>query len=293
MHAPLYSSRDSDAMIWLTIVTATYNRRNKLARTIRSVQAQTVQKIEHIIVDNMSQDGTEQLVKDYQEKANYPIIYIRERDTGIYNAINKGIKRARGKWIHILHSDDAYYSDRSIENMIDNKYDPFDVLCGAILKDTAGEVGLQYYKPYFDENLKTYYFPHPGTVIKRDFYKIHGNYDERFKIISDTIFNVRNYPKAKYRVFDEILVIMDGSGLSNQLSVRGILELYWLDLIFDKSPLFCRLKLAISQSCDLFNKKFQLTHKLRLVSGIFGFELFKRNTNQMNYAIPVWWNNID
>ena len=101
-------------MVKLSIITATYNNVIGLKRNIDSVLNKTFKDKEHIIVDNLSNDGTDLLVKDYAGNAGYPVIYIRERDNGIYNAFNKGIKAANGKWVHILNSDDCYYNDSSL-----------------------------------------------------------------------------------------------------------------------------------------------------------------------------------
>ena len=91
-------------MIKITVITPTFNRAIKLKRNIESVKSQTFLDIEHIIVDNMSMDGTEQIVKSYQQEASYPVTYIRERDTGPYEAMNKGkvqmIQQVRKGWNH-------------------------------------------------------------------------------------------------------------------------------------------------------------------------------------------------
>ena len=236
---------DNLLMIKLTIVTPTYNRVKELKRNLESVKAQTFKDIEHIIVDNMSQDGTDELVEEYQRNVDYPVVYIREKDTGIYNAMNKGIKKARGEWVHILNSDDTYYSEENIECIVDEKNKPFDLLCGAIVIDN-GKEGKVFWKPNFDEKINHYNFPHPGIVIKRDFYKTYGLYDERFKIVSDSIFGIKNYPAAKYLLMDETLVIMDGGGISHRGSFRNTCEFLYHLFVYHKFPFIHKLELTIS-----------------------------------------------
>ena len=223
-------------MIKLSIVTPTFNRAHKLERNLDSVLSQTDNKIEHIIIDNLSDDDTPKIVEAYKKKASYPVIYIRKRDSGPYNAMNKGIKRARGEWIHILNSDDAYYSEKSIEYIVDKKNDQYDLLCGSIVVD-KGDKGMITWYPSYDEKINHYNFPHPGTVIKKFFYEAHGLYDERFRIVSDGIFGARNYSKARYALFDEILVIMDHGGLSSQKSWRNSYEYLYHLFVYHKFPL--------------------------------------------------------
>ncbi|GAI64996.1 unnamed protein product, partial [marine sediment metagenome] len=68
-------------------------------RNLESVSSQNFKNKEHIIIDNLSNDGTEDLIKNYKTNVTYPVIYIREKDFGIYNAMNKGIRIAKGDWI--------------------------------------------------------------------------------------------------------------------------------------------------------------------------------------------------
>lgn len=260
-------------MIKLSIVTATYNRVEKLARNIAGVLAQTCQEIEHIIVDNMSTDGTKELVEAYQQKAPYPVVYIREKDTGMYNAMNKGIKKANGEWIQILNSDDAYYLDRGAEKIIDKNHDQYDILCGSILIEESNDFIL--WKPSHNSKLRHYRFPHPGTIIKKEFYENHGYYSEYFKITSDAIFGIKHYAKANYVILDEILVIMGAGGVSQRKSIRNTGE-YLVTL--------------------WYYHKFPISNKIRRTIGhIRHFLSMEREQKQLsysndhNYEIPEWW----
>ncbi len=84
-------------MTKLSIVTATYNRINELRKNILSVANQSLKDKEHIIIDNLSTDGTDKLINDYSKEVDYPVIYVREKDNGAYDAFNKGIKIANGE----------------------------------------------------------------------------------------------------------------------------------------------------------------------------------------------------
>jgi glycosyltransferase involved in cell wall biosynthesis len=231
-------------MTALSIVTATYNRAAKLERNINSVLTQDCHDIEHIIIDNLSDDGTDQLVTHYQQMAPYRVIYVRERDSGMYQAINKGIRRATGEWIHILNSDDVYSSDRSVGMMTRKEHAKFDIVCGAVLltdNQTGKTICL---RPAYHEKLSHCDFPHPGTIIKKSFYETHGYYDERFKMVSDSIFNAQHYMKASYLILDEVLVLMEAGGLSYQFTVRNVCEYFYYLFLYPRFPLGHKLRLA-------------------------------------------------
>ena len=102
----------------VTIVTITFNlskagREKYFRQCLESVHNQTYENIEHIVVDGASVDGTAELIKEYADKGW--IKYISEPDKGIYEAMNKGVKMADGKYITFLNSDDYYNEKTGVE----------------------------------------------------------------------------------------------------------------------------------------------------------------------------------
>lgn len=91
----------------ISVVTAVYNRKNTIKDAIHSIQNQTYLNIEHIIVDGGSTDGTVDILR---EGIIPSMSFVTEPDNGIYDAINKGIRRSTGEIIGLLHSDDIYAS---------------------------------------------------------------------------------------------------------------------------------------------------------------------------------------
>lgn len=83
----------------LSIVTINYNNAEGLRRTLASVAAQTYRDIEHVIVDAASTDGSVDIIKEYAEKADYPVSWISEKDKGVYAGMNKGIEIALGRCV--------------------------------------------------------------------------------------------------------------------------------------------------------------------------------------------------
>lgn len=94
----------------ISIVTPTWNRAGHLRNAIESVARQNALPFEHIIVDNMSTDATKKIVEEYASIAQYNVIYIREKDNGIYEAMNKGIKYSSGEAVYFLNDDDRFFS---------------------------------------------------------------------------------------------------------------------------------------------------------------------------------------
>lgn len=101
----------------ISIITVTYNSAKTLKETLESVLKQKYTNYEHIIVDGLSKDNTIEIVKEYEEKYNGKLKYISEKDTGLYDAMNKGIKMATGDIIGILNSDDIYAHENVLQEI--------------------------------------------------------------------------------------------------------------------------------------------------------------------------------
>lgn len=105
----------------VTVITITYNliaagRKDTIQQCLKSVHDQTYGNIEHIIIDGASDDGTIELLKTFENRGWIEIF--SEKDNGLYDAMNKGIRKARGKYIAFLNSDDFYHDNRGIEKTV-------------------------------------------------------------------------------------------------------------------------------------------------------------------------------
>jgi glycosyltransferase len=98
----------------VSIVTPTWNRSRTLALAIESVEAQSPPPFRHVIVDNLSEDDTPDLVQSYQRRAPYSVVHLRERDSGIYDAMNKGSLAAGGEALYFLNDDDRLLAPDSL-----------------------------------------------------------------------------------------------------------------------------------------------------------------------------------
>ena len=228
----------------ISIVTPTFNRVKELKCNFDSVAKQTYKNKEHLIIDNLSSDGTEELIKKYKTEVSYPVVYIREKDFGIYNAMNKGIKNASGEWIHILNSDDYYYSNDSLAIFFSEPVEAFDIIAYSIMvKNTSfGNDTLRKCDPEFVPDVKAYRFPHAGVFIKKKFHESHGYYSEKYKILSDSMFLAKNLPKANFKINNTPIVIMLNSGISGKFSPRRTYEFLAYNFICLNAPLRLKLK---------------------------------------------------
>ena len=99
----------------VSIITVVRNARKTIEQTINSVLSQTYKNIEYIIIDGASTDGTQEVIKKYENQLTYSV---SEVDQGLYDAMNKGIQHARGDIIGIINSDD-WYECNAIQKVVD------------------------------------------------------------------------------------------------------------------------------------------------------------------------------
>lgn len=99
----------------LSIITVCYNDRIGLELTLKSVSSQTCREFEYIVIDGASTDGSAELLKQYSDIIDYSV---SEKDTGIYNAMNKGISHAKGEYCLFLNAGDSLYSEDTIDKTI-------------------------------------------------------------------------------------------------------------------------------------------------------------------------------
>lgn len=203
----------------ISIITITYNSAKSLQRALDSVQSQHYKDIEHIIVDGASTDGTKDLIAAYA-KQHPNVRWVSEKDDGIYNALNKGIRMATGDVIGFLHSDDVLYSSDSIGHIAAAFGDEtVDVVYGDLQYCNGGKVVRRWKSNDFNPSALKYGWmpPHPTVYVRRKVYEQVGEYDEWFRISADFDMMIRIF-KAGYcsKYIPEVLVSMETGGASNK-----------------------------------------------------------------------------
>lgn len=215
----------------ISIVTINYNNAEGLRRTLASVAAQTYHDIEHVIVDAASKDGSVDVIKEYADKADYPVSWSSKKDKGVYNGMNIGIKRATGDYIQILNSGDVLAAPDVTEKMIAALNDKMSrdksldegvpILYGNMLKSYDGKTivhrdtcGSGMYTP---ESFLYFYkgtLNHDCAYIRRDLFDKYGLYNEDLKICSDWEWYVKAIAlggeKAVYTDIDVTIFDMNG-----------------------------------------------------------------------------------
>lgn len=200
-------------MVKITVITVVKNNRAGIEKTIKSVLSQTQERIEHIVVDGMSNDGTTEIISKYKKKLKH----IREHDNGIYQAINKGIKAARGEYIGLLHSGDEYCNEYSLDRAIYFiEKNNLNASSSNMLYKNKKKL-IRYWKLPIQKLNKFSIFKiaHPTLIVKRKLISNPG-YSERYSISSDVEFmlNLSKLRNLKYGYYDHDLQINQYGGIS-------------------------------------------------------------------------------
>lgn len=206
----------------ISIITVVYNNERTIKDALESVCGQTYGNIEYVIIDGGSRDKTVVIINDFKDKLGY---FISEKDNGIYDAMNKGIKASTGDVIGILNSDDLYHDSTVIQTVMDyfNQDVNLDIVFGDLVyvkSDNVDKV-IRYWKsrPYFKK-----YFemgnvpPHPSLFVKRKVYEQAGYFDLNYKLAADYEFMLRIFKKYSFKsnYINKIIVKMRLGGATNQ-----------------------------------------------------------------------------
>ena len=205
----------------ISIITATYNSGAHISDCVRSVNNQTFNNIEHIIIDGASKDNTLEIINSLPNRV---ASIVSEPDKGIYDAMNKGIKAATGDVIGILNSDDFFTSDNIIETVVDNfKNSDIDALYGDVHfvnPDDISKSVRNYSSVIFKPSLFRFGFmpAHPSFYMKKECYDKYGLYALDYKIASDYDLLIRYLYKERinYKYLKKDFVTMRTGGVSTE-----------------------------------------------------------------------------
>jgi len=229
----------------VSIITVVYNGEKYLCDTIESVINQTYKNIEYIVIDGGSTDKTLSILKKYSGNINK---IISETDEGIYDAMNKGIKLAKGDIVGIINSDD-YFDINAVSNIVDRfKKCDCDVVYGdKLLYDEKNKIKKLYTvdvpQSIGEVNIS---MVHPSTFVKNEVYeKI--NFDCKYEICADRDLFYKIYGHGyRFCKIDQVVAIMRTGGVSSSLIkplyegfvIRKKYLGYWLAICFAiKMPL--------------------------------------------------------
>ena len=226
----------------ISLITACYNSAATIRSCLDSVLSQQGIDLEYIVVDGGSKDGTVDIIKEYSTRSTSPtrFKYISERDRGMYDAINKGIKMATGDVVGILNADDMFESPKTLAHIASVFTPDVDAIYADIrfvkddLQTTSRYYSAKHWKPWMLQWGKMP--PHPSVYIRRSLFGQYGLYKLGYDIAADYELLIRylRMAKLKTRYLNECLVRMRMGGKStrgwksfktlNKEIVRGNLE---------------------------------------------------------------------
>ena len=206
----------------ISIITAAYNSASTIEDTLRSVLRQTYDEIDYIVVDGGSTDTTMDIVRRYEPLFAGRMRWISERDNGIYDAMNKGIRMAQGDIVGIINSDDYFTSADVLERMAAafDDDDSLDAVYGDIhfIRDGEPDKCVRYYssKRFHPRWLRFGFMPaHPSFYARREVFDKAGLYRTDYKLGADYEMMVRLFRKqhvhARYLPIDFVTMRTGGA----------------------------------------------------------------------------------
>lgn len=243
----------------VSVITVCLNCSNTIERTCKSVISQTYSNLEWIVIDGNSEDDTLKILNRYKDNIS---ILISEPDSGIYEAMNKGIRLSTGKYIVFLNAGDSFYGQHTLKT-VSSFFGP-ELLYGKTVKRSCDNDKLVSYPESLSEDyLLNYTLPHQSSYYQKNVFLKYGLYDEFYKIAGDYEFYARLIKEEKFsfRYIEEPLSIFYLDGISNDPLFRDrlLLEQHTLRLKYfkpyKKSYKYLKYKIRClykTLSCKLF-----------------------------------------
>jgi glycosyltransferase involved in cell wall biosynthesis len=213
------SYKDFQSFPLVSIITIVYNNVQYIKETIQSVLSQNYPRLEYVVIDGGSTDGTVEIIEEYGDQIS---VFMSEPDKGIYDALNKGIQHTSGEVVGILHTGDLFCNENVVSASIQKMLDTGSEFCFSDLvfvDDVSGKIVRYYMAHYF----KRWMFrigwmpPHPTTFINKSLFDEFGLYSTEYKIAGDYDFLVRIFfrREIKWTYLNRVTVKMRLGGASN------------------------------------------------------------------------------
>lgn len=207
----------------LSIITINLNNAEGLRRTMESVLSQTCKDFEYIVVDGASKDGSVEVMDRYAGRlvsAGMTVITRSEPDSGLYNAMNKGVGLASGSYVLMLNSGDYLVDGKVVGDMMPC-LDGTDIVQGNIIRTLDGQARTD--RGYGRSDLSFIdvqqgHFLHQASFCRRDLFQRYGPFDESYKIDGDTVFYIKalGYGNASFRYVDRTIAVFEQGGRSSK-----------------------------------------------------------------------------
>ena len=258
----------------ISILTVCLNNELTILHTLNSVLTQSYKNIEHIIVDGGSTDKTLEFIKEYNFKNK---ILIHQTKSGIYNAMNLGIKKSTGDYVCILNADDIFNSNVTIERVVEKiiKNNDCSIFLGNVVffnSENFKKISRSYSANNFNKNLLKFGImpPHPGSFIKKQIYLKYGMYEESYKIAADFDFFLRIFYKNNnhFKKLNFVITRMKTGGISGKdifsyfISTIEIVKSFKKNKIVYILSILSRFPIKFTQFINFDSKKLNKSFKL-------------------------------
>lgn len=204
----------------ISVITAVRNNAAEIEETLLSVLEQDHPDVEYIVIDGASTDGTQEVIGKYRSRL---AAFVSEPDTGIYNAMNKGIKLATGDVIGIINSGDSYLPGALSCVAAAFGADPGRrIFWGDVMYEHLGRVkGFRENKRFIGA-----FAPHPSMFVPRKVYEEIGLYDESFRLLGDYEFMYKavNVQKVTPLYVPQVIAFYREGGLSDRYILRCLAD---------------------------------------------------------------------
>jgi glycosyltransferase involved in cell wall biosynthesis len=198
----------------ISIVLPTYNSEKTIVRCLESLRMQSFRSFEVLVMDAVSKDNTLELIKQYQ--GDLQIHVVSKKDNGIYDAMNKGIALAKGKWIYFLGSDDALYKNDTLEKVADHLLKTgAEVVYGNVFSERFSG---KYAGPFDKKKIFNMNICHQAVFFKKTVFEKTGLFDLTYKAHSDYDHNLKWFlsGSVKHEYIDLIIAYYADGGFSSQ-----------------------------------------------------------------------------
>jgi len=214
----------------ISVITPTFNSEKTIQKNVESILNQSYKEFEHIIIDNVSTDETVKTIKNLYKLTPANLRIISEKDFGIADAFNKGIKNSTGDVITILNSDDYYFNNKIFEQVIDAFNKSKSLIVHGDVEFIDPKYGYYIRKPLVLNKLITMPLNHTTMFIKKEVYSNVGLFDTTYRYSMDFEFYCRLFKhftdlsKSLFYFDKNPMVIMNAGGESWSNEIQSIRE---------------------------------------------------------------------
>jgi glycosyltransferase involved in cell wall biosynthesis len=221
-----YYKKSLDNKPLITVITVIFNGEQFLEKTILSVIRQSYENVEYIIIDGGSTDNTLDIIRKYEHAIDY---WVSKKDTGIYDAMNKGIDLATGSWINFMNGGDCFYTNSIVESIFNDQnyqnYQNYQVVFGN--QEVCYPSGRKrHVKAGLVKNLwKRSQFCHQAAFVDTKYHKKH-KFNLRTKIVADfEFFYLAWKNQLKFKFVNKTICSFDAGGVSDGDSMQVFWEI--------------------------------------------------------------------